>query len=265
MGSKGDPGPKGADGSLKKYQLDGTHRFLLVGGGGSPSTTKIYSGQENKGPVLFLESKDKPVSIQFTQTTKRERVAALYGYYGNVGVSVKQPLSKLHVNGQIMMSHNFNNALVSREVREVSKGQKSTLQFDLIGTYWGLDKQAVYIGGHTGEAMPGRAAEKVIFGATSANKQGTAAIDLKTGTISATSFVTSQLLNNEDDVMDDLEAETLLDITSDVTAEGDEKHIDLGRSSHYLHRKVVSQAKMIEALQQQLVQLHTKVAELGRK
>jgi len=263
QGEAGKTGPKGTDGSLKKYQLDGTNRFLLIGGGSAPSTSKIYSGQENKGPVMFLESRDEPVSIQFTQTTKRERVAGIYGYYGNVGVGVQKPLAKLHVNGQIMMSHNFNNALVSRESRK-SGSKTDTLQFDLIGTYWGLDKKAIYIGGFTGTQKPGRYAEKVIFGGSTANKKGTASVDLKTGKVSATAFVTTKLVEDEEDVMDDLEAETLLDVTTG-TKEGSEQRIDLGRSSHYLHRKVVSQAKTIEALQQQLSQLHAKVIGLTQR
>merc|ERR1711988_38846 len=219
-----------------------------TGGANADASAKIYSGQENNGPVLFLEARNSPVSIQMYQAKKRERVASIYGYYGNVGIGVQKPKAKLHVQGQIMMSHNFNNVLVARENRKVGTKVRS-VQFDLIGTYWGLDKKAIYIGGYTGEAKQDRFAEKVIFGGHSKNKEGKVSIDLLKGTVSASAFLTNKLLDDEDDMMNELEAEALLDISSGK--EQAHQQIDLGRSSHYLHRKVVSQAKTIAQLQQQ--------------
>lgn len=227
------------------------------------SSPRIYTGIENKAPVLYMETDEEPVSIQMYQTRKRGRVAGIFGHYGNIGVGVQKPKSKLHVQGQIMMSHNFNNALVSRESRKVNN-RVEEYQFDLIGTYWGMDKTAIYIGGYTGPEKRFNHAEKVIFGGSARQKEGSASIDLIKGSVSASAFLTQQLVQDEDDVMDELEAEALLDVSSPNSGE-ESRHIDLGRSSHYLHRKVKSQAKIIQELQQQLARLSDKFAELQQR
>lgn len=252
---------------MKKYTLDGSNRFMLKpekSSAGATSGPRIYTGKENDAPVLYLETDDTPVSIQMYQTKKRERVAGLFGYYGNIGIGVEKPRAKLHVQGQIMMSHNFNNALVARESRKVN-GKVEEYQFDLIGTYWGMDRNAIYIGAHAGPKQRFNHAEKVIFGGSSENKAGVASVDLIKGTVSASSFVTQKLLADEDDMMDELEAQALIDVGPGPHDEESGQHIDLGRSSHYLHRKVREQAETIQALQQQLEMLTSKFQQLQQR
>merc|ERR1712072_713106 len=155
------------------------------------------------------------------------------------------------MGGQILISHNFNNVLAAKEKRVDPKTKKvSTTQFDLIGTYWGMDKKAVYIGAYTGKARTGTRAEKVVFGGTTNLKDGKASVDLLTGKVSAKGFVTTAV---EEDAMSELEADTLLQVSE--TEDAGEHEVDLGRSTHYLHKKVRDQAQTIARLQNQLKEL----------
>jgi len=252
-GPPGRAGPKGNDGSLRKYTLTGKRRFMLQGGENSNAAAKIYSGQENNAPVLFLETHKTPASISLYQTKRRQKVASINGFYGNIGIGEKKPSAKLHVKGQILMSHNFNNVLAAKEKRKVN-GKESSVQFDLIGTYWGLDKKAVYIGAYTGPAKPGMQAEKVVFGGTTNQKNGKAYVDLKDGKMYAAGFVakTSMAESQEDD-MSDLQAESLIQVSTDDASE--ETEVDLTKSTKYLHKKVRDQAATIAMLQKQVKQL----------
>merc|ERR1711988_590597 len=181
------------------------------------------------------------------------------GYYGNIGIGERLPVAKLQVKGQIMLSHNFNNVLVAKEKRMVG-GKQEAVQFDLIGTYWGLDKKAVYIGAHTGSPRPGAQAERIVFGGTTNQKNGKAYIDLKDGKVYAKGFVTAPSAEEEeyDDDRLDQETDSLLE-TSEGTGAGkasldimEEREIDLGQHTRYLHRKVRQQADTIASLQKQL-------------
>jgi hypothetical protein len=225
---------------------------MISGGRNSNPGAKIYTGQENNGPVLFFESSKTPVSLALYQTKKRQKVASINGWYGNIGIGEKKPTAKLHVKGQILMSHNFNNVLSAKESRMDPKTKKKLkTQFDLIGTYWGMDKKAVYIGAYTGSGAAGTKAEKVIFGGTTNLKEGQASVDLLTGKVFAKGFVTTST-EYENDMMSDLEAESLLQVSADKDAEHE---VDIGRSHHYLHKKVRDQAETIARLQKQLKDL----------
>jgi len=258
-GPPGRPGPKGNDGSLRKYTLTGKRRFMLEGGENANAAAKIYTGQENNGPVLFLETRKDPASISLYQTKRRQKVASINGYYGNIGIGEKTPLTKLHVKGQILMSHNFNNVLVSNEKRKIGKKDES-VQFDLIGTYWGMDKKAVYIGGHTGPPKPGTQAEKVVFGGTTNQKNGKAYVDLKDGKLYAKGFVAAtSMAEADEDAMSDLEVDSLIQVSTEDKAD---KEVDLVRSARHLHRKVREQAATIQRLQTQMAALKKKVQML---
>jgi len=260
-GPPGRPGPRGNDGSLKKYTLTGTRRFMLEGGENADIAAKMYTGQENKAPVLFLETSKTPASISFYQTKQRQKVASINGFYGNIGIGEKKPSTKLHVKGQILMSHNFNNVLVSKEKRMV-EGKEETVEFDLIGTYWGMDKKAIYIGARTGPPKPGGQAEKVIFGGSTNEKNGKAYIDLKDGKVYAKGFITT---NSETEYDDDLDTDSLLQLTSSSdSTQSDTHEIDLGRSTHLLRRKVREQAASISRLEQQLQELKAHMSTLVR-
>merc|ERR1719473_2010913 len=110
------------------------------------------------------------------------------------------------------------------------------VQFDLIGTYWGMDKKSIYIGAYTGEKKAGNFAEKVIFGGSTNEPAGKAHVDLADGKIYAQGFVTSSPMT-EEDTMTDPEAEDLVQVSEES------KELDLGRSTKYLHRKVESRLR----------------------
>jgi len=238
--------------------LTGKRRFILEGGENANAAAKIYSGQENKAPVLFLETHKTPVSISLYQTKQRQKVASINGYYGNIGIGERLPVAKLQVKGQIMLSHNFNNVLVAKEKRMIG-GKQESVQFDLIGTYWGLDKKAVYIGAHTGPARPGAQAERIVFGGTTTQKNGKAYIDLKDGKVYAKGFVSGAVVEEEDDDEFDQEADSLLQISQGLRVQPEDKlqerEVDLGQHTRYLHRKVRQQADTITSLQKQLQML----------
>merc|ERR1719446_1596746 len=131
------------------------------------------------------------------------------------------------------------------------KGKEQSVQFDLIGTYWGMDKNAVYIGASTGAPKKGGQAEKVIFGGSTNDKAGKAYIDLKDGKVYTKGFVTTTSEETEDESEDLLQAQSLLQISSS-TDDKDVREIDVGRSTKMLHRTVRKQAATIAMLQQQL-------------
>merc|ERR1740117_749663 len=113
-----------------------------------------------------------------------------------------------------------------------------------------MDKKAVYIGAYTGKGTAGSKAEKVIFGGTTNLKGGQASVDLMSGKVFAKGFVTTTT-EYENDMMSDLEAESLLQVSA--SADKDAEHeVDIGRSHHYLHKKVRDQAETIVRLQKQL-------------
>jgi len=255
VGPAGPTGPRGNDGSLKKYTLTGSRRFMLEGGENANIAAKIYSGQENNAPILFFETEKTPASLSMYQTKDRQKVASINGYYGNIGIGERMPKAKLQVKGQVLLSHNFNNVVATKEKREVG-GEQQEISYDLIGTYWGLDKKSIYIGAVTGEKTEGNHAEKVVFGGTTNSPGGAAHVDLKDGKIYAEGFVTTAV-SSEEDAMTDLEAESLIQVSAK-----ENKEVDLGRSSKYLHKKVREQAETIERLQAQLAELKGHMAEL---
>merc|ERR1712100_849514 len=67
--------------------------------------------------------------------------------------------------------------VAAKEKRKV-KGAMTEVQFDLIGTYWGMDKKSIYIGAYTGEKKAGNFAEKVIFGGSTNEPAGKAHVEL---------------------------------------------------------------------------------------
>jgi hypothetical protein len=227
---------------------------MLEGGENANVHAKIYSGQENNAPILFFETQKAPVSISMYQTKQRQKVASINGYYGNIGIGETNPVAKLQVKGQVLLSHNFNNVISAKEKRKVG-GKEETVQFDLIGTYWGMDKKAVYLGAYTGEKKVGHYAEKIVFGGNTNEPKGKGYVDLKDGKIYAAGFVTTSTLaeSDEEEAMSDLEAESLLQISSSEDTVN--KEIDLGRSTKYLHRKVREQADTIAKLRRQLHEL----------
>lgn len=263
VGPEGPPGPQGNDGSLKKYTLTGARRFMLEGGENANVHAKIYSGQENNAPIMFFETQKAPVSISMYQTKQRQKVASINGFYGNIGIGETNPMAKLQVKGQVLLSHNFNNVVSVKEKRKVG-GKEETVQFDLIGTYWGMDKKAVYVGAYTGQKKPGYHAEKIVFGGTTNEPKGKGHVDLKDGKIYAAGFVTTSTMSetNEEDAMSDLEAESLIQISSSENQV--DKEIDLGRSTKYLHRKVREQASTIATLRQQLHALRTQFKDIEK-
>lgn len=231
---------------------------MLTGGENSNVDAKIYTGQENNAPILFLETLQAPASLSMYQTKERQKVASINGLYGNIGIGEKNPAAKLHVKGQVMLSHNFNNVVSVKEKRKVGD-QEESVSFDLIGSYWGMDKKAVYIGAYTGEKTPGSFAEKVVFGGSTNQPNGRGYVDLNDGKIYAAGFVTTNALmeSNEEDAMSDLEAESLLQFD-----QGSDKDVDLGRSTRYLHRKVRDQAETIRKLQKQLHELQGHLTDI---
>jgi hypothetical protein len=218
---------------------------MLQGGENANVAAKIYSGQENDAPILFFETERTPASLSMYQTKERQKVASINGYYGNIGIGETNPKAKLQVKGQILMSHNFNNVISAKEKRGDAE-----VQFDMIGTYWGMDKSSVYIGAYTGEKQKNFYAEKVVFGGSTNEPQGKAHVDLTDGKIYAEGFVTKSALMDETEAMSDLEAETLIQMPAKA-----KKELDLGRSTKYLHRKVREQAATIDKLQQQIEEL----------
>jgi len=227
---------------------------MLEGGENANIAAKIYSGQENNAPILFFETEKTPASLSMYQTKDRQKVASINGYYGNIGIGETMPTAKLQVKGQVLLSHNFNNVVSAKEKRKV-KGAMTEVQFDLIGTYWGMDKKSVYIGAYTGEKKVGNYAEKVIFGGSTNEPQGKAHVDLADGKIYAAGFVTSSAMS-EEDTMTDLEAESLLEVSEES------KELDLGRSTKYLHRKVRDQAATISRLEAQLEEMQGHMKEI---
>lgn len=264
VGPEGPPGPKGNDGSLQKYTLTGSRRFMLEGGENANLNAKIYSGQENNAPVLFLETLETPASITMYQTKQRQKVASINGFYGNIGIGEMKPTAKLQVKGQVLLSHNFNNVVSVKEKRKVGTDEES-VEFDLIGTYWGMDKKAVYLGAYTGEKKKGHYAEKVVFGGSTNEPQGKGYVDLNDGKIYASGFVTTNTnIEDAEEAMSDLESESLLQMSETQDKDKDkDKEIDLGRSTRYLHRKVRDQAETIQRLQQQLHELRGHVEQFA--
>jgi len=226
---------------------------MLQGGENANVAAKIYSGQQNNAPILFFETEKTPGSLSFYQTKDRQKVASINGYYGNIGIGETKPKAKLEVKGQILLSHNFNNVLASSDKRLVDQVE-TEVGFDLIGTYWGLDKKSVYIGASTGEKTEGNHAEKVIFGGSTNSPGGSAHVDLTDGKIYAEGFITTASEENE---MTDLEAESLIQVSAKKN-----KEVDLGRSTKYLHKKVREQAETIERLNAQLAELKGHMAGL---
>lgn len=227
---------------------------MLEGGENANIAAKIYSGQENNAPILFFETEKTPAALSMYQTKDRQKVASINGYYGNIGIGEPMPKVKLQVKGQVMLSHNFNNVISAKEKRTV-KGAMKEVQFDLIGTYWGMDKKSVYIGAFTGEKKVGNYAEKVIFGGSTNEPQGKAHVDLSDGKIYAAGFVTTSAMS-EEDTMSDLEAESLIESSEES------QEIDLGRSTKYLHRKIREQATTISKLQKQLEEMRMHLKEM---
>jgi len=258
-GAQGPAGPRGNDGSLRKYTLTGTKRFMLEGGENANVNAKIYSGQENNAPILFLETQKTPASLSMYQTKQRQKVATINGFYGNIGIGETNPLTKLQVKGQVLLSHNFNNVVAAKEKRKVGAAEQ-TVQFDMIGTYWGMDKKAVYLGAYTGQKVPGNYAEKVVFGGTTNVPNGVAHVDLNDGKIYAKGFVTATTIEENEDTMSDLDAENLLQISEGKRGH---KEVDLGRSTRYLHRKVQDQAEEIRMLRTQLDGLRAQYKDLA--
>jgi len=256
VGTDGPAGPKGFDGSLKKYELTGDNRFVLQD---SNVPAKIYSGAIGGAPVLYLETDTNPASISMYQADQKDDVASINGWHGNIGIGEKKPTAKLQVKGQIMMSDNYNNVLVSSEERWVG-GQKETVDFDLIGTYFGLDNKAIYIGGYVGRektAPAGKQATKVVFGGSTNEQLGKAYVDLPTGQIYASGFITPRQSTGTKEEADEAheaygrEVESLIQV--DTGAES--RDVDLGQSSRYLHRKVREQAATISNLERLLEEI----------
>jgi hypothetical protein len=223
---------------------------MLEGGENANVNAKIYSGQENNAPILFFETQKTPVSISMYQTKQRQKIASINGYYGNIGIGELNPATKLQVKGQLLLSHNFNNVVSAKEKRKVG-AKEETVQFDMIGTYWGMDKKAVYLGAYTGEKKPGYYAEKIIFGGSTNEPKGKGYVDLNDGKMYAAGFVVTNALEAE---MSDIEAESLIQV-SEGSDTPQPKEVDLGRSTKYLHRKINDQAATINRLQAELAEL----------
>jgi len=229
---------------------------MLEGGENANVKAKIYSGQENNAPILFFETEKTAASISMYQTKQRQKVASINGFYGNIGIGELNPATKLQVKGQVLLSHNFNNVVAAKEKRKVGSVEQS-VEFDMIGTYWGMDKKAVYIGAYTGEKKPGNYAEKIIFGGNTNEPKGKGYVDLNDGKMYAAGFVVTNALETQEEMeMSDMEAESLIQV-SEGDVKPQPKEVDLGRSTKYLHRKINQQAATIDRLHQELAELRS--------